>query len=353
MGAKMPIEWGATEHGIQTAVAKNAEEFLQALRRSSPHWWDGMLCPWIFRGHARSDWSLLPTAWRPNNQIVENCVAESERRHEAATPEHTSQWMGGNFVTGVADIGPDGAELLKSLSIAITSEYLPLWDFSANCDALGMSVPLLRPGPDPDQDPDWLPDVRFPISADELLRSTDLPAALALAQHHGLPTRLLDWTSDPVAAAFFAVEALAEPEPEVDLAVWALHRRRAHETRTEGITFPNGPQWLKRIDPAIQIVRTFTRDNPYLAAQSGLFTTIAHAGVYYVLNQRRRPSIEAFVADANPEQPVLRKLILRREHASKLREILRRERISRSALMPTVDNVAADVRGRWQEHGNG
>jgi hypothetical protein len=139
-----------------------------------------------------------------------------------------------------------------------------------------MPVPLAGPGPDPTQHPNWLAEPSNSLVADELLRFSDLPSALALPQHHRIPTRLLDWTRNPMAAAFFAVEPLRAPENGARIVVWAIHKRHANDVATEGVTFPNAPNNAPWIDPTVAIVRPSTRDNPFLAAQAGLILPLAN-----------------------------------------------------------------------------
>lgn len=102
----------------------------------------------------------------------------------------------------------------------------------------------------------------------DLSNKDDYATVLGLAQHHGLPTPLLDWTSSPYVAAFFAYSDAIE---------MAQSRSDASHVRVFGLTqdFINitSPPivTVSALRPYVYSLSISARHNPRLLVQQGRF----------------------------------------------------------------------------------
>jgi FRG domain len=287
-----------------------ATEFVERLRITHELWGGQPAWDWGFRGQGNADWALLPSAFRKGTLL-----SYASSSFSAPIPKLREQHY---------------------------CEFKLIQHFLYLADRVGLSVP------------GDAQHFRLPPTTDKRWTSgrwpqEDVLETLAIAQHHGVPTRLLDITHNALIAAFFAADDARDPtkvEGAERFGVWAvdlslvrqaaaLRVKKGRKPRLIHVTAPRaGNSFLHNQDGLFLLDREASRG----PAKLGRFETMDE-GVEATWREMQAEPIENLTYyRASPASPMV-KVTAPLSLAMDVLDLLDRDFYNRARIMPNHDNV--------------
>lgn len=272
---------------------------------------------YVFRGHSKESYALIPNALRP---------------------ETKDSFLARSGLANNSDVTIDATMLQVECEFQYIRRFYKLADqtgltvpeteFMRNFLAQDHAVAIHSFATSRRGISYWIPEEVLEVAA--------------LAQHYGVPTRLLDWSYDVYVAIYFATmgalknRGWAATENNGNLVIWALNRNSLS---------------LLAYD-LIQFVTPHYAGNANLSAQKGIFT---HLKTDYIVNHKDAMATMMSHVDRRPLDVVLnekleyrnnifQKVTLPRNEALRCYEILEKLGYGTARLFPGYGGVAEQIR---------
>jgi hypothetical protein len=169
---------------------------------------------------------------------------------------------------------------------------------------------------------------------------------LIAAQHHGVPTRLLDWSYSPLVAAFFATRPTSGDDRE--RAVWRLDWQAVHRK----FKLPQLALLIQDLDSVWGQREKFTPWNLFSKKHTDPFacmleppsldTRIVAQAATFTLCSTTRMTFDAFLEEQGLGS-ALTKYVIPKDEVGRIRDQLDLVGIDERRLFPDLDGVAAAI----------